>query len=166
MNKYLKNVKLRLGVLTVEVALIFSLVIVIGHFFLPENGLMKHLDGIIDVVLGRVTADTGDYRPNGSGDVPEPPQGEEVKDPTALGSVQDAVRKQFEEKANGHGNKVTYEGVTAVKIERQGEEYKVNFLINGKWEEINQYFSGGNSSQDIINNINGDVVPGIYYLKH
>lgn len=171
MAKYLKNAKLRHGVLTVEVALIFSLVIVLGHFFLPENGLSEHVDKIINIVLGRVTSDTGDYSPSGSGVVPDLPQQEEVKDTTAVSVVKDAVQQNFAD--HGKKNDINFEDIIAVNIVETGGKREVYFQTkeNGDWQTVNQFFQSGHNSENIIQTIMASeghdlVVPGIYILKN
>lgn len=167
MNKYLKNVKLRLGVLTVEVALIFSLVIVIGHFFLPENGLMKHLDGIIDVVLGRVTADTGDYKPSGLWDKQEPtPEEPPVNNDTLAKSVLiDALKEAFDS-PECHKPDVL-NTITEVEIDKDGN---ITFFTNNNDHKVQATScfrrNGNHIIMEIIKNKEGGdtVIPGRYEI--
>lgn len=167
MNKYIKNVKLRHGILSVEVALIFSLVIVIGHFFLPENGMMKHLDGIIDVVLGRVTADTGDYKPSGLWEPPEPtPEEPPVNKNTQAKSVLiDALKEAFG-RVECH-KKDVLNTITEVQIDQEGN---ITFFTTNNNQPVpaNSCFMGKGSDiimQIIRNKDSGDtVIPGRYEI--
>lgn len=172
MAKYIKNVELRHGILSVEFALIFSLVIVIGHFFLPGNGMMKHLDGIIDVVLGRVTADTGDYKPSGMWEPSEPTPEEPPTntDPTADGVVVEALREAFSG-VHSKDNTIMY-NIIAVKIVSDGNgkrKITIQTNVNGGFQNLESYFSGNGSDiiSGIINGVpGGDTVKdGIYNVK-
>lgn len=166
MFKYLKNLKLRQGILTVEYGLILSFVITIGYFFLPGNGLEEKVDGVINVVLGRVSSDTGNYGPSGLGNVPEPPAQEENKNPMANSVVIEALKEAF--RSDHCTNHDILNNIITVQIQNG----KIQIQTNGsdKMQSVEKYFNHGNGSQTIMNIINGmdggdTVKDGIYNVE-
>lgn len=166
--KLLNKIKHK-GALTVEVGLIFCLVIAIGYFFLPQNGLIQSMDRIVDKVLGRVTSDTGNYQPSGLGVVPEIPESHpEIKDPTALGIVRDAVRDRFSVQEYKKNQGDTFENIISVSIiEHENGTRELLFLSNtdGKWKTANSFFKQGHHEQELLAAMQ-DVPAGEYKMQN